>query len=257
LIVWKETEVADEKRNISNEEWELRRKLAVVCRALGMQGSVGLYGHVSIRVPDSDIVLMTPGAGVEKTTVRVDQIFVFELGGRVLYHPGGDRPIQLPAEWRIHTQIHKDRPEIGCVAHLHARASTLLGIAGQDIVPVYSQGSFLVNGVPTFDDPRMVLDDTSAVALSKAIGKAPACQMRGHGSVVVGETVEQALAACTFIEENAQYQIDAMTLGGIKHFPKEMWAQLSAERSGRSGQWGAQLVWRYWEQKVLAIGTPF
>ena len=51
------------KRRISDEEWSLRRKLAIMCRVAGMQGSVGLYGHISIRVPDSDIVLMTPGAG--------------------------------------------------------------------------------------------------------------------------------------------------------------------------------------------------
>jgi ribulose-5-phosphate 4-epimerase/fuculose-1-phosphate aldolase len=242
-----------EKRRISDEEWVLRRKLAVMCRVLGMQQAVGLYGHVSIRVPGSDVVLMTPGAGSEKTAVRVDQIFVFNLGGTILYHPGGDRPMQIPAEWRIHTQIHKDREEIGCVAHLHARASTLLGIAGRDIVPVYSQGSILADGIPTWDDPRMVLDDAAAVALSAKLGKHVACQMRGHGSVVVGETAEVALAACTFIEENAQYQIDAEALGGAKPFPPAMWEQLKAQRRGN---WGAKLLWDYWEQKVVIDGLP-
>ena len=245
--------MADEKRRISDEEWGLRRKLAIMCRALGMQQSLGLYGHVSIRVPDSDIVLMTPGAGSEKTAVRIDQIFVFDLGGRILYHPGGDKPMQIPAEFRIHTQIHRDRPEIGSVAHLHARASTLMGIARRDIVPVFSQGGVLYGGVPTWDDPRLVLDDTAAASLSKTLGKHVACQMRGHGSVVVGETAEIALATCTFIEENAQYQIDAEALGGAKPFPNEIWEQLAAQRRGG---WGSPLLWNYWEQKVLATGLP-
>ena len=242
-----------EKRRISDEEWALRRKLAIMCHILGMQQAVGLYGHVSIRVPDSDIVLMTPGAGSEKTAVRIDQIFVFELAGKILYHPGGDKPMQIPAEWRIHTQIHKDRPEVGCVAHLHARASTLLGIAGRDIVPVYSQGSVLAGGIPTWDDPRMVLDDTAAIALSKTLGKHVACQMRGHGNVVVGDNAEIALAACTFIEENAQFQIDAEALGGAKPFPDAIWDQLAAQRKGG---WGAKLLWDYWEQKVVVEGLP-
>ena len=240
------------ERKITDEEWELRRKLAVMCRVVGMQGGVGLYGHISIRVPDTDKVLMTPGAGIEKTTVRIDQIFVFDLAGKIHYHPGGDKPIQIPAEWRIHTQIHQDRPEIGCVAHLHARASTLLGIAGRDIVPMYAQGSIFSGGVSTFDDPRMVLDDSSAVALSHALGKRIACQMRGHGSVVAGETAEAALAACTFIEQNAQYQIDAAPLGGLKPYAPEIWDKLVAGRSG-----GGRLVWDYWERKVLAEGVPF
>ncbi len=240
-------------RTISDEEMALRRKLAIMCRILGQQGSIGLFGHVSIRVPGTDIVLITPGAGIEKTTCRVDQIFVFDIAGRLLNHPGGDRPIQTPAEWRIHTQLHRDRPDALCIAHLHAHASTLLGIAGRDIVPVYAQASILAGGIPTFDDPRMVLDDESAAALSRALGAHVAVQMRGHGSVVVGPTPEIALAACTFIEENAQYQIEAEPLGGVKPFPNEVWEQLHAERRGT---FGAQLLWDYWERKVAMDGLP-
>src|ERR1700760_958137 len=118
--------MADEKRKVSDDEMVLRKKLAIMCRVLGMQDSIGLYGHVSIRVPDTDIVLMTPGAGTRKTRVRTDQIFVFNLAGNILYHPGGDRPMQIPAEWRIHTQIHKDRPEIGSGAPLPPRPPHLL-----------------------------------------------------------------------------------------------------------------------------------
>jgi ribulose-5-phosphate 4-epimerase/fuculose-1-phosphate aldolase len=243
-----------EKRNVTDEEWELRRKLAIICRVLGMQGHIGLYGHVSIRVPNTDIVLMTPGAGSEKTAVRIDQIFVFNLAGTILYHPGGDKPMQIPAEWRIHTRIHKDRPEIGSVAHLHAHASTLLGIVGQDIVPVFSQGGVIAGGVPTWDDPRMVLNDQEAVSLSQTLGKHIACQMRGHGSVVVGETVEQALTVCTFMEENAQYQLEAIPLGGPKLFPPETWERLFAQRRGGLG--GNRLLWDYWERKVVVEGLP-
>jgi ribulose-5-phosphate 4-epimerase/fuculose-1-phosphate aldolase len=189
---------------------------------------------------------MTPGAGSRKTRVRTDQIFVFDLAGTIHYHPGGDRPMQIPMEWRIHTQIHKDRPEILSVAHLHARASTLLGIAGRDIAPVVTQGWLAHGGIPTWDDPRLVVSDEVAGALSRTLGKHVACQMRGHGSVVVGETAELCLQACTFIEENAQYQIDAEALGGVKPFSHEIWEQLTAQRRG--GAAGAQLLWNYWEQ---------
>jgi L-ribulose-5-phosphate 4-epimerase len=249
--------MADDKRRVPDDEMALRKKLAIMCRILGMQDSIGLYGHVSIRVPDSDIVLMTPGAGTRKTRVRIDQIFVFDLAGKIHYHPGGDRPMQIPAEWRIHTQIHKDRPEVLCIAHLHARASTLMGIAGRDIVPVYSQGGVIAGGVPTWDDPRLVLDDTAAMGLSKALGKHVACQMRGHGSVVVGETAETCLQACTFMEENARYQIDAEALGGHKPFPKEIWDGLVAQRRGSAtGGGGSNLLWNYWQQFVEEDGIP-
>ncbi|HXQ53680.1 MAG TPA: class II aldolase/adducin family protein [Stellaceae bacterium] len=242
------------KRTVSDLEMELRRKLAIMCRIVGMQGSIGLYGHLSIRVPDTDLVLMTPGAGSRKTRVRTDQIFVFDLAGKIHYHPGGDRPMQIPIEWRIHTQIHKDRPEILSVAHLHAHASTLMGIAGRDIVPVFSQGWVAHDGIPSWEYPGLVLNDDHAAALSKVLGKHVACQMRGHGSVVVGETAELCFQNCTFIEENAQYQIEAEALGGAKPFAPEIWAQIAAQR--RSGTGGTQLLWRYWEQIVEEQGLP-
>src|SRR5579863_4192548 len=161
--------MAESTRRVSDQETELRRKLAILCRIVGMQDSIGIYGHISLRVPDTDIVLLTPGAGNRKTRVRTDQIFVFDLEGNILNHPGGDRPLSIPLEWRIHTQIHKDRPEAQCVAHLHAPASTLMGIAGQEIVPVFAQAYVMRGGIPTWDDPGLILNDEDARALSQVL----------------------------------------------------------------------------------------
>src|SRR5215831_4680122 len=64
------------------------------------------------------------------------------------------------------TRIHRDRPECMCIAHLHARHATVLGIASHDIVPVFLHGSFLHGGVPTWDDPQLVVNDEQAADLS-------------------------------------------------------------------------------------------
>jgi hypothetical protein len=75
---------------------------------------------------------------------------------------------------------------------------------------------------------------------------------------VVGETPEQCLQACTFIEENAQYQIEAEALDGAKPFPDAIWQNLLAERrSGRTGSGGTMLLWNYWSQIVEEEGVPF
>ena len=104
-----------------SDEVKLRAKTAMLTRMLNLQGTIGMFGHVSIRVPGTDKCFMSPGASSEKATTRPEHIFVYNVDGTIIEHPGG----LIPLEWRIHTQIHADRPEVGCVAHLHARASTL------------------------------------------------------------------------------------------------------------------------------------
>ena len=248
------TEFARQQGISEADEWAWRRKLAVMCRIVGMQESIGLFGHISIRVPGTDVVFMTPGAGVEKTTARVDQVFVFGMDGKIHHHPGGDRPAQIPAEWRIHTQIHKDRPEIGCVAHLHAHASTLLGVAQKPIVPVFAQGSLFKAGVPVWNNPRLVINDEMAISLSQTLGDKVACQMRGHGSVVVGTTAEACLVGCTFIEENARYQIEAEMMGGAVPMSAEEIADCSR---GSVGGGLDRMLWDFWERRVVVEGLPF
>ena len=247
------TEFARQQGVTEADEWAWRRKLAVMCRIVGLQGSIGLFGHISIRIPNTDVILITPGAGSEKTAVRTDEIFVFGLDGTIHYHPGGDRPMQIPAEWRIHTQIHRDRPELMSVAHLHAHASTLMGIARWPIVPVFAQGAMFKDGVPVWDNPRLVVTDPLAESLSKALADKLACQMRGHGSVVVGETAERCLIGCTFIEENARYQIEGEALGGAIPMSPEEIADCS---KGSVGGGLERRLWEYWERRVIVAGDP-
>jgi ribulose-5-phosphate 4-epimerase/fuculose-1-phosphate aldolase len=234
------------KSKLSQAQFQAwQRKLAILCRISGTQGHIDLFGHISLRIPNTDIVLMTPGAGTEKTTVRTQDLFVFGMDGTIHFHPGGKKPLYIPLEWRIHTQVHRDRPSIGCVAHLHAHASTLLGIADKKIVPVHSRGA-LFTDIPTWDNPRLVVNDDQAVSLSKALGEHIACQMRGHGSVVVGETAESALVAMTYMEQNCEWQLEAEAIGGAR--------PLSADEIRDCAQGALNFgsrMWEFWERRIL------
>jgi ribulose-5-phosphate 4-epimerase/fuculose-1-phosphate aldolase len=226
-----------------SDEVLLREKTATMSRMLGLQGTIGMFGHVSIRVPGTNRVFISPGASIEKTTVRPKDVFTFDIDGTIIDNPGG----HIPLEWRIHTQIHRDRPEVMCIAHLHAPHARALGIAGKEVVPVFLHGSFLRDGVPTWDNPRLVVNDEQAADLSRALGGKLAVQMRGHGSVVVGKTAEEAFFACTFLEENSQIQLQSEILGGA--------IQLSADeaRDCAEGTFNPRLfplLWAFYERKV-------
>lgn len=224
-------------------ENELRAKTATLTRMLNHQGLIGMFGHVSIRIPETDQCFISPGASTEKSTVRPEHVFLFNIDGTIIEHPGG----LIPLEWRIHTQIHRDRPEVMCVCHLHAPHARALGVAGKPVKPVFLHGSFLGTGVPTWNNPRLVVNDGQAADLSRALGQHRAAQMRGHGSVVVGETAEEAFFACTFLEENAQIQLQAELAGGAVTLSED------EARDCSEGTFNPRLfalLWNFYERKV-------
>ncbi|MGB6939510.1 MAG: class II aldolase/adducin family protein [Xanthobacteraceae bacterium] len=224
-------------------ENELRAKTATLTRMLILQGMIDMFGHVSIRVPGTDKCFISPGASTEKKAVRPEHIFVYNIGGTIIEHPGG----LIPLEWRTHTQIRRDRPDAMCVCHLHAPHARALGIAGKPLVPVFLHGSFLCTGVPTWNNPRLVVNDAQASDLSRALVNYRAAQMRGHGSVVVGATAEEAIFACTFLEENAQIQLQAEVAGGAIPLSEEE-ARDCAEGTFNPRLFG--LLWDFYARKV-------
>lgn len=226
-----------------NDEMQLRKKTATLTRMLNLQGSIGMFGHVSIRVPDTSKCFISPGASTEKSAVRPEQIFVYDIDGTIVEHPGG----LIPLEWRIHTQIHRDRPDAMCVCHLHAPHARALAIAGKPLVPVFLHGAFLCTGVPTWDNPRLVVTDEQAGDLSRTLGDHGAAQMRGHGSVVVGSSPEEAFFACTFLEENAQIHLQAEIAGGAIPLTE------AEARDCTAGTFNPRLftlLWNFFERKV-------
>jgi ribulose-5-phosphate 4-epimerase/fuculose-1-phosphate aldolase len=86
-----------------DDETTLRRKTATLTRMLNHQGTIGMFGHVSVRVPGTNRVLLSPGGGTDKSTVQPDEIFVFDIDGNIVHHPGG----LIPLEW--HPYPHSPR----------------------------------------------------------------------------------------------------------------------------------------------------
>ena len=226
--------------------WDERRKLATLCRITASLGYLAEFGHISLRVAGTDIVLVTPGAGALKSTVTAEQIFVYDTAGNNLFQPRG---LNVPIEFLIHTRIHHDRPEMLCVAHLHAEHSRLLGVVNRPLVPVIGQAMFLHEGVPTWDNPSLVLTDAQAVSLSQTLADRPACLMRGHGSVVVGETAELALMTIYSLEENARIQVAAEPFGGPVAFSPETIESATRARTAIRHETAA-ILWTYFEARL-------
>ena len=209
-------------------ETVLREKLATCTRILAMQQLIGLFGHISAFDPESGRVYFSPGMGSDKSSISADNILVGDLGG-----PTQSGSQRLPAEWPIHTELHRRRKDALAVAHLHAPAATLFSVQDRSFRPLTLQGSVFAGGMPLFTEPHLVTSPSQGARLAELIADRPGACMRGHGIVVVARDVEQMLFAALILEDEAKKAVQAATLGhlhclsdadceafgGVKEFP--------------------------------------
>jgi HCOMODA/2-hydroxy-3-carboxy-muconic semialdehyde decarboxylase len=81
-------------------------------------------------------------------------------------------------------------------------------------------------------------------ALAATLGEKPAALMRGHGAVVVGATLPEAVGRSVYLQMNARLQQQAIALGGDITYldPQE------AAKIGGLGGYGR--AWELWKRKV-------
>jgi ribulose-5-phosphate 4-epimerase/fuculose-1-phosphate aldolase len=209
-------------------EQEAREKLALCARALHKIGVYDLAGHISMRVPDSPLILITPGGGLDKSRLTGADMTTMDEKGN---HVGG--PYPPPLETPIHTVVHAARPELESVAHLHAHWSTVFSIVERPMSIVLLPATTLGERVPTFDVPHLVTTVELGEQLNTALGSEAAILMRWHGITVVGDTLEQMFERSLFIEENARLLWEASALGTPMPVPPAGYPAMDANRAGR------------------------
>jgi ribulose-5-phosphate 4-epimerase/fuculose-1-phosphate aldolase len=216
---------------MSDSERAARDKLALCARALHRIGVYDLAGHISLRIPESDRILITPGGGLDKAQLTgTDMVTIDAAGNRLAgrYPP----PLETP----IHTVVHAARPELESVAHLHAHWSTVFSILAGSLDIVLLPASTLGGPVPAFDEPRLITDDQLAQKLNAALGNAAAILMRWHGITVVGDSLEEMFERAYFMEENARLLWEASQISAPLLVPPDGIAGMRrTQASVRSG----------------------
>ena len=183
--------------------------VARAVRILTALDLMDMNGHVSGRDVEAPHTMWINSRRASRSTLtRADVVPVdLDSGERI-----GQRDAP-PSEFHIHRAILRRRPDVGGIVHSHPNFIVTLSIAGRKLLPVSGIGSFLPEDVPVFDDASLINTEPRGEAVAAALGDAPAVVLRGHGVVVVGGTVEEALARYVCAEENARLQYQASLLG--------------------------------------------
>lgn len=197
-----------------------RQDLADCYRYLVRLGLMGVFGHVSLRVPESkDLLFITPISSGIVGEMRAEDILTITLEGEKV-----DGEAKVPPEVPMHTWIHRVRPDAEAVVHSHALMATAVAISGRSLVPVSMHGAVCGEGLPVYDDASMITIGAQGQEVARCLGeRAKGLLLRGHGIVTLGGSVREALAYTFAIEDNAHKLFLASLMGTPQRLrPDEM-----------------------------------
>ena len=128
--------------------------------------------------------------------------------------------------------------------------------------PMYHQSAFLAAGVPVFEIREAagmtnMLIETAPLgaALAKTLADKPAVLMRGHGAVVVADTIPNVVGRSIYMDLNAQIQLQAQQLVEYAQrgntitpiSPEEAQKYAATDNYGRA--------WELWKKKAESKGS--
>ncbi|WP_159912645.1 class II aldolase/adducin family protein [Pantoea sp. 18069] len=219
------------------------QELVLANHILHAQGVVDGFGHVSRRHPDnaSHFLLSRSRA---PALVEAADIGVYDLEGRPLAQVNGAPYL----ERFIHSEIYRARPDVMAIVHSHSASVIPFGVTGQRLRPIFHMAGFLGSGSAHFEIRDAVGDSDLLVstpalgrALATSLGACSCALMRGHGSTVVGHSLQQAVFRAVYTEVNARMQATAMALGPVTYLsPNE------AERAATANDGQIGRTWALW-----------
>jgi L-fuculose-phosphate aldolase len=171
----------------------------------------GPTGHISVRVPGADQMIIKPVMiGFEEITE--DEFILMEFTGERL--EGGGKVGQVPAEYHIHSEIYKARPDVQSVIHTHPPYTVALSASGQTPIAYSFDGGQFTDGVPLFDETT---DAITSVQLGermvRVMGDKAAVVLKNHGVAVAGPSIQETTLRNVRLERTAWMHILAHQAG--------------------------------------------
>jgi ribulose-5-phosphate 4-epimerase/fuculose-1-phosphate aldolase len=227
---------------------DLVDRLVYANRILYDQGIVDGLGHVSVRHPHQEGVFLLSCNRAPGLVKRQD-IVCYDLDGNAVSNTT-ERPY---LERFIHSEIYRARPDVVAVVHSHSPSVIPFAITHNPLKPVFHMSGFLGSGSAHFEireaagnSDMLIRSAYLGEALAKSLGKHNCVLMRGHGSTVVGTSLEQVVYRAIYAEVNAKLQLAANGLGEIS-FLNEEEAKLASDMN--DGQ-----IPRSWNLWVTRLG---
>jgi ribulose-5-phosphate 4-epimerase/fuculose-1-phosphate aldolase len=229
-------------------------ELVTANRILAREGVVDSFGHISVRHPERpDRYLLSRARAPD--CIEAADIMEFALDGTPV-DAGGRKPY---LERFIHGAVYEARPEVLSVVHNHSPSVIPFGVTATRLKPLLHLCASIGHEVPVWDSQTR-FGDTSLLVDNMAMGRDLAALlgarrtalMRGHGAVVAGRSIREAVFISVYLEVNSRLQMQAMAMGEIKFLTAGEVDIIIA----RTGPYTLNRAWENWCRRAGRPVTP-
>ncbi|CAO4379267.1 unnamed protein product [Caenorhabditis nigoni] len=210
----------DKDTSIDRDEVVQRNKLAALYRLVDLfRWSQGIYNHITVRVSNDPDEILINAFGQLYNEVSASSLIKVDLDGTVINGGSTDFGVNQ-AGYVLHSAVHKARPEIKCVVHLHHPSVVAVSAQKCGLLPI-SQEAMIVGEVGYHEYRGILIDEAERALLVRDLGDRHVMILRNHGFVVCGESVEHALSVTYHLIIACETQVKTVPGGDTDnvHFP--------------------------------------
>lgn len=226
-------------RIFDNTMLEQQITVRKAARALAKCGLVGPYGHCSMRLNSTELLVCaakpmgTIGPGEDGSIVPIEGLL----------------PEGVLGEVRVHQQIYRRRADVGAVCRILPPNVMTMSALGRAPEVRHGFGAFFYPRPAFWDSPVLMRSEEIASAVAQLLGPQSGIVLRANGAVVAGANMQQAVTLAWFLEDMCRVELGVLAAGEASKAP----LLTMAEASKRS-EWGGRIAERMWD--FLTQGDP-
>jgi len=162
----------------------------------------GTGGNLSVRIPETDTVLITPTA-ISLGDVEPEQNILVNLEGEVIDSPMG---LKGSKETGFHLAAYQLRPDIGAIAHVHPPYATAFSNKARPLPLSTISARVNLQHVPWIECFRPGTPELRNCVIDgiKANPDVPCILMKEHGILAMGRDLAHAYYIADLTEDTAK-----------------------------------------------------
>ena len=210
---------------------ELKETFVIACKILANEGLAEAAFNVSCRF-DDDKMMINPVTS--PTLVTKENISTNTLD-------------EQPVMGTVHPSIYKAREDVNAIVHVHPPYAVAFGTLGEEFIPVHHYGCPFHGKIKVYKSPGQVKTAERGDAIAKILGDGRAVLQQGHGTIVVGKDLKEALLATIYLEEAMKINFLAKQMGTPDYISLELSEKITGQILKQRSQ---DKAWNHYVDKL-------